>query len=136
MTSVGVRQAVYGALAGDTQLVAAGYGPDSIYPNFAPDSPAERRFIVLRWGPITPGVGGAHSGDLGVWAYNRDEDYAPIEAALQRVRALLAPFPGTRIPSGGAFLGVDWGGTGADLYDDAYQAWTRPENYTITASGN
>jgi hypothetical protein len=136
MTSVGVRQAVYGVLAGDTVLAGLGYGPAGIYPNFSPDTPAERLFIVLRWGPITPGVGGAHSGDLGVWAYNRDEDYGPIEAALQRVRVLLEPFPGTRIPSGGAFLGVDWGGTGADLFDDAYQAWTRPENYTITESGN
>jgi len=136
MASAALRTRIWAVLREDPTLQAIGYGPDTIYPNYSPDSPPSHKFIVLRWGPTTPGVGGCNSTDLGIWAYCRDADYGPIEAALMRCRSILAPLVGTRLSGGGAILGLDWAGTGADLFDDAYQAYVRPENWTATASGN
>lgn len=131
-----LRQLVYDRVRDLPGLLGLGYERDAVYPNQAPDSPDHQRFIVLRWGPGTPGIAPAHTVDLALWVYNRDPDYGPIGDALAMVRPVLLDLPGTRLPGGRGVLGCIWGGSGADLHDDAYNAYVRSESYALTASGN
>lgn len=137
MASVALRDLVYRSLSTSAALGLTGLTPGGIYPAMTPDSPAERIFMVLRWGPTSPGIGAANSGDLSVWAYDREERYDRVEEVLKATRPILLGLEAAVLPAGaGAVLGVRWEGAGPDLYDDAYVAWTRYESYRVTASGN
>jgi hypothetical protein len=131
-----LRELVWETVRNAAGLAALGYVPEAVLPNYSPDSPAFDRFIVLRWGPGTPGIAPAHTVDLQLWVYDRQPDYGAISDALRLLRPLLLDLPGTRLPEGRGILGCDWGPSSADLYDDAYNAYVRSESYALTASGN
>lgn len=138
MASVALRELVYRSLSNVAALEIAGLVPGAVYPAFSPDSPAERVWLVLRWGTTVPGVGPANSGDLALWAYDREERYDRIEEVLKACRPIMDSLVAAVLaPAGsGAILGVNWQGSGPDGYDDTYPAWTRFESYLVTASGN
>jgi len=144
MASVAVRRAVYDLLVADAALIALGFTSNTIYPNWGPDSPMAQRFMVLRWGATTRGVGRANSAEFTPWVYDRDQDFAAIAGALDRMRpaelggdGLLDTLVGARLGVGpDGILGIDWQGASTDLYDDGYRANVRNETYNITASGN
>lgn len=144
--SVLVRNAVFDIMKGDSVLSGLGYTEPNLYPNYSPDTPAGRRFAIIRWGATSPGVGRANTGDLQIWFYDRDPDYAAIEDALYRIKpvdrggsGLLDSLLGARLSVGertGAVLGMDWEGESPDLFDDAYVAYVRNTSFRVTASGN
>lgn len=137
MASVALRDRVYAVLSTSPELEATGLVPGSVYPAFSPDSPQERVWMVLRWGPASPGIGDAASIDLALWVYDREERYDRIERSLRAARPLMEALVAVRLspPGSGAVLGIGWQGAGPDLFDDVYPAWTRYESYRVTASG-
>lgn len=143
MTGVAVRETIFEVLAADPILNGLGYTEETIYPAYSPDSPQSRRFLIIRWGATTPGIGRANTCDMSLWVYDRDASYDAIERALMRIRpaekggaGILDTLVGARLAAGGAVLGIDWSGASLDLFDDAYIAYTRNETYRLTASGN
>ena len=143
MASVLVRTTVYDLIVASPALHTAGFAADAVYPNYGPVSPPQRRFIVIRWGGTAPGVGRANSTDMALWFYDRDQDWAAIQAAIRICRpvdkggdGLLDTLPGARMSATEAILGLDWTGGSTDLFDDVYEANTRNEAYRVTASGN
>lgn len=136
MASRVLRQYVYGLLVAAPGLEEAGYEPGSISPNFTPDAPEGERFLVLRWGVTSPGIGRVNHVTLSVWAYNRQADYGPISDVLKLVKAQLETLPGAVMAPGESVLAVRSGGDSDDLYDDGYRAYTRWCSHTITASGS
>lgn len=131
-----LRQHVYALVAASPELAALGYGPEGVYPNYSPDSPPQTRFLVLRWGQTARGIGGANQISLNVWLYNREPDFGPITDAIMVLREMLPDMIGNVLPGGkGSVLGVDWQGDTDDAYDDAYRAWVRQSQHTLTASG-
>lgn len=142
MAGVAIRKAFYDLLAGSAALAALGFPAGSLYPNYGPDSPPQRQFMVLRWGATTVGVGTANSTDLTLWTYDRDQDWTKIQSALMLLRStdrggggLLDTLLGVRLPVG-SVLGIDWTGSSTDLFDDVYEANVRSDTYRITATGN
>lgn len=133
---MGIRQFYFGLLSADTNLNLLGINADTLYPNGAPDSPTSPVFATLRWGPETnQGLNRAARGhDVSLWVYDVDADYTRIRAILKRFCDVMETTPGQ--PTGDGFIiGLDWGGSGEDGYDDIYQRFTRPASYTIIASG-
>lgn len=137
MASVALRELVYAVLSNAPELEAAGLSPNGTYPAHTPDSPQERVFLALRWGPSVPGVGDAAPVDLALWVYDKEERYDRIERVLRAARPIMDALHAVRLtpPGSGAVLGVNWQGAGPDLFDDVYVAWTRYESYRVTASG-
>lgn len=133
----GVRTAVYDTLRNAPSLVALGLATANLYPNYTGqlNAPTLERWAVLRWGGTTPGVGPANLVDLGLWAYCRQPDYGWISDVLKAARPVLEAMIGGQAGSGW-FIGVQWVGASADLFDDGYTAYTRNETYRITASGS
>lgn len=136
MASEVLRQAVYALLKAAPGLEAAGYPEESVSPNFTVDGPEGDRFLVLRWGTTTRGIGAVNQVRLQVWVYNRQPDYLPIVQALKVVKAALPTLAGVRMAAGESVLAVEYGGDSDDLFDDGYQCYTRWCSHTITASGS
>ena len=136
MASPTLRQAVFARYLASPVLAGLGLTEDTIYPNFSPDSPSSDKFLVIRWGITTKGVGAANTVSITCWIYNREPDYGPISDALLEIRAILPSMIGFRMSATEAILGVGYAGDSDDLYDDAYRAWTRYTSHTITASGS
>jgi len=132
-----LRQMVYAMMTNSFVLSGLGYAAH-VYPAYSPDSPVEDRFLVLRWGGTSRGIGAANPVILNSWVYNREPDYGPIGDALAEIRALVESLPAVRLQdgSGNAVLGVFWEGESGDLYDPAYRAYMRNSSHTITASGS
>lgn len=133
-----LRTYVFDILAADPILNDLGYTETTIYPNQGPDSPSGNRFMVLRWGTTTVGVGPSNVEDFNPWAYNRENDYGPVKAALARIAVLADGWAGAQHTPGefpGWISGTQWLGESVDLYDDNYQAVTRNSTIRVAASG-
>lgn len=133
-----LRDMVFDTLVADSQLTAITTAA-GIFPNFAAASPNNtlKRWMILRWGSTENAAGRdstARPIALTVAVYNREPDFALIEQALLRTRAVLRALEGQRYENG-AVLGVDDPTAVDDGYDDGYSAVVRSEVYRIVASG-
>lgn len=134
------RKKFFDVLAADAELNALGITTASLFPNFAPDSPAAdlMRFMVLRWGVAEAPPGRdttAQPVAVSIWAYDRDKDFGNILAMLRRARAVLAGLVGARTSDVGAVIGVDLAFSSEDLFDETYDAIVRSETYRVVVSG-
>lgn len=136
MASPVLRQFVFSHYVNSPVLAALGLNEETISPNFSPDGPNGDRFLVLRWGTTTRGIGPVNRVRLSCWVYNRQPDYAPIASALLEIRRILPALAGNVMSPAEAILSVDYEGDSDDLYDDGYRAYTRWTSHTITASGS
>jgi hypothetical protein len=110
-----------------------GLDPDNIYAGDV-DEPRGRKFLVLRYGPMTRGIGPSNRLELIVWAYDRDKDHDAVEALLTRVRTVLESIEAQKTTEGWITT-VTWTGNSGDLYDDAYRAVGINSGYQVIASG-
>jgi hypothetical protein len=137
-----LRTAVFEALRTDAPLaVLLNSEADAVLPNFAAVDPASdlARWVILRWGAAESPPGrdtSARAIALTVAAYDREKDYAGIEAILKRCRTVLRSLERSPTGEGGWILDVgDPAFSSEDLYDDAYLAVVRSETYRLVASG-
>lgn len=141
-----VRNGVYQLLRADATLAALGAGSGSsdetlaIFPNFTLDSPAAglTRWMTIRWGAAESPVGRdseTRPMPMAIWCYDRERDYTNIDAALQRVRALMKAVQGLALPGGGYLVAADWAFSSEDIWDDTYEAVARGETYRIVTNG-
>jgi hypothetical protein len=140
-----VRELVFAMVADDPYLGTLGLNTATVYANGAPDSPQERFFAVIRWGPETPGVPGQRGAgrvterSCSLWVYDKQPDYANINLALKRWVVLLDTLEPVRTGTAtgdGWVTEAYWESDGDDGYDDVYEAYYRSSTYTIVASGN
>lgn len=136
MASEVLRRYVHDLYLASPKLAELGLGADTILPTFSPDGPVGNRFLVMRWGTTTPGIGNVNQVRLSCWVYNREPDFAPIVAALKEVKRLLAGMEAVVMAPGESVLAVRFEGDSDDLFDDGYRAHTRWTSHTITASGS
>lgn len=134
-----LRDLMYDLLRNDPPLNGLGFHSDAVFVNFSTDSPASRlqRWIMLRWGVAESPVGRdttTRPVAMGIWVYNREPDYDPIQRALWRCRDLLLPLANAPCPGGGRLVQADWSFSSEDLKDDAYQAVMRGETYRVIAT--
>lgn len=135
MSSVPLRNHVYGLLSAAPALNAVGLGPTNLYANFSADSPDVRRFCVIRWGVSAPGVGRARPVIMTLWAYDRDPDYSWISAVLAAAEGVLTGAGPVQLSAIDWTMDATWQGGSDDLYDDGYQAYTRNASYRLVATG-
>src|SRR5688572_973766 len=119
-----LRNAIYGALSADAELTTLGIVAANVYPNFAPDDPRtlHARWLVIRWGVADRPPGRdttARTVAMSLWAYDRERDWAGIDAILKRSRVILDGLAGLRF-TGGAVLEVSWQFSSEDLVDEGY----------------
>lgn len=140
-----VRELVFSLTNNDPELNALGLNFNTVYANGAPDSPKERFWAVIHWGPETSGAPGQRGRgrvterECALWVYNKDWEYAPINAALKRWCALMDAIEAMRTgdeTNDGWITQCDWNGDSDDSYDDVYEAYFRSSTYTIVASGD
>lgn len=136
-----LRDFVFDLVKADPQLNALGLTVDNLYPVYGRQDATYTiegdRFMVLRWGPASVGIGPSNPVELAPWAYDISPEYSWIDAVLLRTRRLLEPLNDGAVlnPERTAFLsGVSWQGSGPDLFDDLYNRYTRSESYRLVAS--
>lgn len=133
------RSYIYQLLKTDAHSTAPGslgligLDPDNIYAAGV-DEPRGRRFLIMRYGERTPGVGLSNRTELVVWAYDRDKDHDYVEAMLVRVRTLLEGIEAQQTAEGW-ITSIQWTGNSPDLFDDAYRAVGINSGYQVIASG-
>lgn len=99
------------------------------------DSPEGNAFIILRFGPVAPGMGSVNSESATVWAYRRNSaDYLDLDALCKRIRKLFTSIE-ARQTLEGWITQIEWLGDSNDFPDDVYHAITRNASFTIIASG-
>lgn len=131
------RELVYQILSGDPTLNSLGY--NDVFASNTTDDPAAHleRWLSVRWGAAEAPVGRdavARPIPMGLWAYNRQRDYDPIQRALERCRELLLPLAGVPCPGGGYLVAADWSFSSEDLWDDVYNAVLRGETYRVVTT--
>jgi len=131
-----MRQAFFAHVVETPGLEDLGFARESISPGFTPDGPSGDRFMIMRWGLTTPGIGAVNQVRLSIWVYNRQPDYQPIADALLLLRPRLALMEAVVMAPGESVLAVRFEGDSEDLYDDGYRAHTRWCSHLITASGS
>ena len=132
-----LRELVYDRLLLNTDLENLGINSGSLFPNFAPDSPANnmQRWLVIRWGATNTAFAYSpvRSGSITLWAYDRERDFDAIEQVLAAARATLEGLEANG-HEGEYFITVTSQGQGEDVYDSVYEAVARTEAYTYSAS--
>jgi hypothetical protein len=141
-----VRALVYQVVAHDAQLITLGLGESNTFANGAPDSPPDRVWGVLRWGPEVPGLAGQRGRagrvtdrEVTLWVYDKQHDYGRINDIIKRWCEVMEGIDAQRTgidPTDGWVVQCDWQGDGDDTYDDVYEAWAKPSTYRIIASGD
>jgi hypothetical protein len=130
-----MRAYIRGLLLGDATLESLGIvSPEQVFAGDA-DTPMERPFIQLRWGGVTPGIGGVDPRGLVTWVHDNPGDYARIDAVLRRVKALYAGVYGVAHETGW-LTQIDWVNDTDDLTDDGHGTITRNTTHTLIGSGN
>lgn len=120
-------------IADDALLNALDIDENSMYSGDV-DSPAERPYLVLRWGATNPGVSVSNRRFLTVWVHHNPGFENTIDAIHQRVRALLTGVE-AQVTDTGWITAVEWTGESDDLSDDSNNTITRQSNFMLVGSG-
>lgn len=122
------REWCYSRLTNDVMLASI-VPPTSVYGAGSIGAiPAEKPFIVMRFGPVTRSIGNV--GTLTVWAHDEPGDYAKIDNILWHVRRLLD----RAIPGEPGLITLQWTSDSADLADDGFGTITKNSSYRLTES--
>lgn len=133
---MGVRERVFGILAGDGELNALGISTANLWLNSAGDSAPSERFAVVRWGLNSPGLKRtATRQEVSLWVYDTDRDYSWINSVIKRWCVLLETLSGGGTDAGW-ILDTEWQGEGEDGFDDIYVRITRASSYILVMTGN
>jgi hypothetical protein len=128
---------VFALLADDAVMNSLGINVDTLWNSQAPDSPPADRFGVLRWGTEVPSLLAAEKRvsdtDVTIWPYDKNLDYAVVDAINKRWCTLMESLRGQQVGSL-AVLGVRWNGDGEDSWDDVYERVFRTSSYIITTA--
>lgn len=134
------RTYLYQALVQDANSVVSGSLGDlgikggNVYAGEV-DSPEGDAFLILRFGPVSPGIGPVNIGPAFVWAYRRDSaDYLELDVVLKRIRDLFTAIE-AQATAEGWITEIVWLGDSDDFSDDVYHAVARNASFTIVASG-
>lgn len=139
-----LRDLVFARTSGEPTLNVLDLDVDTVYANGGLDSPRERFWAILRWGPELPALAGQRGAgrmterNVALWVYDKEKDYGRINAAIRRWRELMDALESVRtglLPTDGWVIEAGWNGDGDDGYDDVWEACFRSSEYTIIASG-
>lgn len=125
--------AVYAAIADSTELHDLGFLAVEVYRTTGMENTQSDKYIVLRWGDTTPGVGESGPEDLTVWAYDKIGSYADIDKVLYLIKSTLTAMVQVDGSDGRTTTQVAWEGFSSDLYDDALKRITRNALFTVNS---
>lgn len=131
-----VRDYVWRRLTTAPEMTDLGYGPETVLPPHGLDTPSTQpRFVVLRWGTKSAGVGVSRPVSLGIWAYSRSYNGGELAMTLKAVESVLTSIRAVPLEDGGAITLVDWIDELDDFADDQWKALGRNANYRVVTSG-
>lgn len=129
------RAAVQSLLVGDLEpegkLALLGF--QKAYASNSVDTPAEHKFIIVRWEETNPQFGDRGPQRMTVWAHTRDHDYSDIDSALERVKLLVTRSVHLVGGDGWVLTQADWRGDSQDLVDDGFGTLTRNSSFDVVS---
>lgn len=130
-----MKALVRNAIGTDANILADVQSVNSVLSGQA-DTPSQRPFINLIWGPRTVGLPRTRADrqQLTVWVHDRGNDYNRINRILSRVRTVLEALEGVEDPEHGHVTAVLWTGDSAELTDTGHGTITRNSSLTIVGS--
>lgn len=128
-----MRAAIRGGIIGDSTLVDLGVIPEGVLSGDV-DTPQARPFLNLKWGTVTPALGGVvFQTTLDIWVHDKPNDYDRINEIIDRLRVLLPSL--IAMTSGTDYVSqMAWTGDGPDLKDDGHRSIAKVSSYTINSS--
>ena len=128
-----MRTLIYQAIIGDPALNGLGItGPSSFAVDV--DTPQDRPFLQLRWGPNTIGLDVSTRRSLVIWVHDQPGDYTRIDDIILRLRSLIPSLVLSQ-DAQGWLQGVRWEGDSEDLTDDGHRTIARNTSFTLVGSG-
>jgi hypothetical protein len=133
-----VRDVILAALLGDATLAGLGVSDGAVLTGDV-DTPTERPFLQLRYGPTTPGPArggvGPNMRDLTIWVHDVPNDYTRIDKIIQQIKVVMLALEAEQSAlTDGWLVVVEWVGDSDDLADDGHRTITRNTSYRIVGS--
>lgn len=101
------------------------------------DTPDANMFIIIRWGQDgIPAYKGKATNTVTIWFHSKDQDYGPIDKAIELVKEMLADVVHLDGDDGWTMVLTEWAGDSADLIDDGFNTITRNSGYTVVSRYN
>lgn len=121
-----MRNAVYTLLEGLEEVERIHAAPGL-------DTPAERKFLVLRWMEKSSQFGLVGTQDLQVWVHSKDADFYWINLTLNRIKLRMTEATHRR-GSDGILSQAKWTGDSSDARDDGFRTYTRYAGFRCNGS--
>lgn len=127
------RAAVYELITELEPLHLLGYPATEVYRTTGMENTQANKYIVLRWGEQTPGVGSSDPELLTVWVYDKMGSYADIDLAVGVIKKALQDVVQMAGSDGHTLTQAKWLSTSSDLYDDMLKRITRNAVFTVNS---
>lgn len=129
------RAAVQALLEEEIALggVLAVLGFTSVSASNSLDTPADEKFVVTRWEDQAVQFSRHGPQRLTVWFHTREQDYADIDKAMERVKDVLEDAIHVPGVDGWTLTTADWRGDSQDLIDDGFGTLTRNSGFDVVS---
>lgn len=132
-----IRDLIYNTLTADSVLNGLGIDETNTFNSNDEDTPQLRPLMVLRWGASSVGLDVMNLRSLTVWIHDKPSDYAVIDQALERVRAVLTNMYGVNAGASDRWVAqIEWTGDSDDLTDDVQHTVCRNSQYNLVGSAS
>ena len=105
----------------------------AVYAANSVDSPEEHMFFIIRWEENVPSFARYGPHRATVWAHSKDQDYGPIDKALEYVKDLVLAAVHLEGEDGWVLTVAEWRGDSTDLIDDGFNTITRNSGYDVVS---
>lgn len=122
-----VQSLIEGLLANGEPLELLGF--KNCYASNSVDTPVEDEFIIIRWEDQPQAFGNRGKQVLTIWFHLRDQDYTPIDLAMEEVKLAMMQSVHRVGADGWILTQADWRGDSPDLIDDGFKTITRNSSY-------
>lgn len=131
------REALARIVYEDATMQELGFVQSRVYAAGSVDTPdTEEVFIIIRVEPQEKAFGNVGATAVSYWVHlpkNKSRDYRVIDAAIDRLKELLAEITHYAGSDGWVLSAATWLDTSRDLTDDAFNTLTRNVTFRVAA---
>lgn len=98
------------------------------------DTPAQRPFLVLRWGDTIPGLDTVDRKVLVIWVHDNPGSYSRIDSVIRGLKVLFRSMEADQHATGW-LIKAEWVTDSGDLTDDGHGTIVRTTSFNFVSSG-